>query len=443
MTSSLKGIEESPTLQQVSQEDQQVDQRSFDTQPEQQGEEVVLQHSIVALPLPASTSTTTQPTSPSEPQQFSGYLTDNVWYEVFRQLHCDLGEYLYSCLLVNTQFFRNAVPFFWRDVQITYFSQLTSFVRILESKNQTLPYARYIRTIYIAARTPRTPNKTRSAELANLLYKLASIDVNWRLLSFTLDLDWRDCGESTIWTNFFAKFGKHLEHVALHGSSPFLSDALSFSIGEFCPNLKFLTLESRYFNGYGILNIAEKCPLTELSIWCRQVTSSVIFNCDLDDKPLLSLITTPEGYDDDNIPNTSSNENITRTSYSSSSSYKDNSSKISLLPKLKSFYFIQSYAFSPNALTSSGLLRLLSTCPNLTELTLVVSNSSKIVNDISIEKIIKRLPLDSFEIVNPYSNQLPFHHLDHFDVTVEGLKMAIKHKPDLRLRVGAFDSMIS
>ncbi|CAI2164684.1 12965_t:CDS:2 [Funneliformis geosporum] len=416
MTSSSKEIEEAPTKKQQSQEDQQLDQ-----------------------------------------QQFSGYLTDNVWYEIFRQLHCDLGEYLYSCLLVNTQFFRNAVPFFWRDVQITYFSQLSSFVRILESENQTLQYARYIRTIYITARTPRTPNKTRSAELANLLYKLASIDVNWRLLSFILDLDWRDCEEPTIWINFFAKFGKHLELVALHGSSPFLSDALSFSIGEFCPNLKVLTLESRYFNGYGILNIAEKCPLTELSIWCRQVTSSVIFsilqgrcsqtlqkltikNCDLDDKPLLSLITTPGGYDDDDIPNASSNENITRTSYSSS---KDNSSKISILPKLKSFSFIQSYAFSSNALTSSGLLRLLSTCPNLTELTLIVSNSSKIVNDISIEKIIKRLPLDSFEIVNPYSNQLPFHHLDHFDVTIEGLKTAIKHKPDLRLRVGAFDSMIS
>ncbi|CAI2164913.1 19499_t:CDS:2 [Funneliformis geosporum] len=389
MTSSSKEIEEAPTKKQQSQEDQQLDQRQL----EQQGED--LQHSIIAFPLP-------------------------ITY----------------------------VPFFWRDVQITYFSQLSSFVRILESENQTLQYARYIRTIYITARTPRTPNKTRSAELANLLYKLASIDVNWRLLSFILDLDWRDCEEPTIWINFFAKFGKHLELVALHGSSPFLSDALSFSIGEFCPNLKVLTLESRYFNGYGILNIAEKCPLTELSIWCRQVTRRcsqtlqklTIKNCDLDDKPLLSLITTPGGYDDDDIPNASSNENITRTSYSSS---KDNSSKISILPKLKSFSFIQSYAFSSNALTSSGLLRLLSTCPNLTELTLIVSNSSKIVNDISIEKIIKRLPLDSFEIVNPYSNQLPFHHLDHFDVTIEGLKTAIKHKPDLRLRVGAFDSMIS
>ncbi len=161
----------------------------------------------------------------------------------------------------------------------------------------------------------------------------------------------------------------------------------------------------------------------------------------------MNSIKTPEGYDDDDIPNTSNNENIIRTSYSSFSSSslsKDNLSKISMLPKLKSFSLIQSYAFSSgNKLTSSGLLRLLSTCPNLTELTLVVSNSSKIVNDISIEKIIKRLPLDSFEIVNPYSNQLPFHHLEHFDVTIEGLKKAVEHKPDLRLRVGAFDSMIS
>ena len=105
---------------------------------------------------------------------------------------------------------------------------------------------------------------------------------------------------------------------------------------------------------------------------------------------------------------------------------------------------IQSYAFtSGNKLTSSGLLRLLSACPNLSELTLVVSNSSKIVNDASIGKIVNRLPLDSLEIVNPDSNQLPFHHLDHFDVTIEGLKKVIEHKPDLRLRVGAFDSMVS
>src|SRR6266542_1083801 len=205
MTSNSTETEEEPTQQQLNQEEQQLDQQPSETQPEQQQEEVDLQQSIVSLPPPASTLVSTsilQPTSPSQPQspqppqppqlsqlqqkRFSGYLTDNVWYEVFRQLHCDLGESLHNCLLVNTQFFRNAVPFFWRDVQITYFSQLSSFVRILESENQTLPYARYIRTIYITARTPRTPNKTRSAELANLLYKLASIDVNWRLLSFIL-----------------------------------------------------------------------------------------------------------------------------------------------------------------------------------------------------------------------------------------------------------------
>ncbi|CAB5376010.1 unnamed protein product [Rhizophagus irregularis] len=243
--------------------------------------------------------------------------------------------------------------------------------------------------MYITAKTPRTPNKTHSAELASLLYQLASIDVNWRLLSFILELDWKDCEEPTMWTNFFAKIGKHLEHVALH----------------------VLTLESRYFNGYGIVNVAEKCSLTELSIWCRQVTSSVVLsilkgrsaqtlqkltikNCDLDDKPLLNSITTPEGYDNDDMPSTSNNENIIQFSYFSSSS-KDNSSNISILPilpKLKSFSYIQSYPFKTgNKFTSSGLLRL----------------------------------------------------LNNYDVTIEGLKRAIERKPDLRLRVGAFDSMVS
>ncbi|CAB4376104.1 unnamed protein product [Rhizophagus irregularis] len=405
---------------QLDREEQQVDQ---ERSTEQKQEKV--DQKLTIVPPPVSTSappspSTSPPISPSQqPQQpqiqnrFSGYLTDNVWYEVFRQLYYDLGEHLHSCLLVNTQFFRNAVPFFWRDVKIIYFSQLYSFVRILSTdpKDQTLPYARYIRTMYITAKTPRTPNKTHSAELASLLYQLASIDVNWRLLSFILELDWKDCEEPTMWTNFFAKIGKHLEHVALHGSSPFLRDTLSFSAGEFCPNLKVLTLESRYFNGYGIVNVAEKCSLTELSIWCRQVTSSVVLsilkgrsaqtlqkltikNCDLDDKPLLNSITTPEGYDNDDMPSTSNNENIIQFSYFSSSS-KDNSSNISILPilpKLKSFSYIQSYPFKTgNKFTSSGLLRL----------------------------------------------------LNNYDVTIEGLKRAIERKPDLRLRVGAFDSMVS
>lgn len=238
---------------QLDREEQQVDQ---ERSTEQKQEKV--DQKLTIVPPPVSTSappspSTSPPISPSQqPQQpqiqnrFSGYLTDNVWYEVFRQLYYDLGEHLHSCLLVNTQFFRNAVPFFWRDVKIIYFSQLYSFVRILSTdpKDQTLPYARYIRTMYITAKTPRTPNKTHSAELASLLYQLASIDVNWRLLSFILELDWKDCEEPTMWTNFFAKIGKHLEHVALHGSSPFLRDTLSFSAGEFCPNLKVLTLVS-------------------------------------------------------------------------------------------------------------------------------------------------------------------------------------------------------
>ncbi|GES84318.1 hypothetical protein GLOIN_2v1514868 [Rhizophagus clarus] len=391
-------------------EEQQTDQQQSS---EQQREKVDQKLTIVPPPVsPSPSPSTSPPTSPSQSQKprqiqlqnrFSGYLTDNVWYEVFRQLYYDLGEHLHSCLLVNTQFFRNAVPFFWRDVKIIYFSQLCSFVRILSTdpKDQTLPYARYIRTMYITARTPRTPNKTRSAELASLLYQLASIDVNWRLLSFTLELDWKDCEEPTIWTNFFAKIGKHLEHVALHGSSPFLRDTLSFSVGEFCPNLKVLTLESRYFNGYGIVNVAEKCSLTELSIWCRQVTSSVVLsilrgrsaqtlqkltikNCDLDDKPLLNSITIPEGYDNDDVPSTSNNEDIIQFSYLSPSAKdnSDNSSKIPILPilpKLKSFSYIQSYPFKT----------------------------------------------------------------DNYDVTIEGLKRAIERKPDLRLRVGAFDSMVS
>ncbi|CAG8477585.1 10584_t:CDS:2, partial [Acaulospora morrowiae] len=331
-----------------------------------------------------------------------------------------------ACL--STQFFRNAAPFFWQDVQILYFEQLQRLVEVLASQNQNFPYANYIRNLHITARTRRTPSKTRSPELKTLLYNLISIDASWNLLTFTLDLDIRDCHEVSLRTDFFAKMGHSLEQVSLHGSSPFCSDALSFSVGEYCTNLKKVVLESRYFHGYGIGHITEGCALTDLTIWCRQVTSSVIIsilqgrcsqtlqfltlkNCDLDDKPLL----------------------------------KNTDPKALLLPKLKSLTFIQLYEFSSgNILTSAGLLRLLESCPNLVELELETTGDSSLINDASIFNIIQKLQkLEDFSINNPFTSRLSFHHLGHFDVTVEGLLAALKDRPEVRLRVGAFDSIMS
>ncbi|CAG8709128.1 8163_t:CDS:2 [Cetraspora pellucida] len=355
----------------------------------------------------------------------SAYLADDIWYEVFRLLHTEVGDHLRNCLLVSSQFFRNAIPFFWKEVQILYFEQLQKFVNVLTSPNQTLPYASYIRDLRIVARTNRISSRSRSFDLASLLLKLTSIDTSWRLVAFTLELDWRDCHESLTLTDYFAKFGDSLEQVELHGSSPFLSDALSFSIGQYCLNLKKLTLESRYFHGYGIMNIAERCALTELTIWCRQVTSTTVItltikNCDLDDKPLLKTI--------DLLKND-----------------KMNDYNIPLLPKLKSFSYVQSCTFnSGNKFTSTGLIRLLEAFPNLTDLTVITSNSSSIVNDASIKNIIHKLEkLEDINIRNAYNDQLPFHHLDNFDLTLEGLAAAIAKRPQVRLRVGAFDSMVS
>ncbi|CAG8545965.1 7763_t:CDS:2, partial [Acaulospora colombiana] len=315
------------------------------------------------------------------------------------------------------------------------FEQLQKLVEVLSSRNQKFPYASYVRNLHIIARTRRTPSKTRSLELKTLLYQLISIDTSWNLLTFTLDLDFRDCQEISSRTDFFAKIGHSLERVSLHGSSPFCSDALSFSVGEYCTNLKEIKLESRYFHGYGIAHIAERCALTDLTIWCRQVTSSVIIsilkgrcsktlqflsikNCDLDDKPLLKNIP-PSDYEQGN----------------------DNP-VTPLLPSLKSLAFIQLYEFpSGNILTSAGFLRLIECFPNLIELELVASDDSSIVNDASINNIIHKLrKLEGFIIINPFTDKLPFHHLGHFNVTVEGLLTAIKDRPEVRLRVGAFDS---
>ncbi|CAG8599406.1 11801_t:CDS:2 [Racocetra fulgida] len=220
--------------------------------------------------------------------------------------------------------------------------------------------------------------------------ELASIDASWRLVVFTLELDWRDCHESLTLTDYFAKFGDSLEQVELHGSSPFLSDALSFSIGQYCTNLKKLTL------------------------------TLTIKNCDLDDKPLLKTIDLlkKDKINDYNIP---------------------------LLPKLKSFSYVQSCTFnSGNKFTSTGLIRLLEAFPNLTDLTIITFNSSSIVNDASIKNIIRKLEkLENINIRNAYNDQLPFHHLDNFDLTLEGLSTAIAKRPQVRLRVGVFDSMVS
>ncbi|CAG8594450.1 10756_t:CDS:2, partial [Cetraspora pellucida] len=349
----------------------------------------------------------------------SAYLADDIWYEVFRLLHTEVGDHLRNCLL------------------------LQKFVNVLTSPNPTLPYASYIRDLRIVARTNRISSRSRSFDLASLLLKLTSVDASWRLVAFTLELDWRDCHESLTLTDYFAKFGDSLEQVELHGSSPFLSDALSFSIGQYCSNLKKLTLnilthkESRYFHGYGIMNIAERCALTELTIWCRQVTSTTVIsiiqgicaktlqtltikNCDLDDKPLLKTI--------DLLKND-----------------KINDYNIPLLPKLKSFSYVQSCTFnSGNKFTSTGLIRLLEAFPNLTDLTVITSNSSSIVNDASIKNIIHKLEkLEDINIRNAYNDQLPFHHLDSFDLTLEGLAAAIAKRPQVRLRVGVFDSMVS
>ncbi|RIB06581.1 hypothetical protein C2G38_500334 [Gigaspora rosea] len=351
----------------------------------------------------------------------SAYLADDIWHEVFRLLYAEVGYHLRNCLSVNSQFFRNAVPFFWKEVQILYFEQLQKFVNVLTLQNQTLPYASYIRNLHIIARTNRIPSKSRSFDLASLLLKLASIDASWRLISFTLELDWRDCHESLTSTDYFAKFGDSLEQVELHGSSPFLSDAFSFSIGQYCSNIKKLTLESRYFHGYGIRNITERCALTELTIWCRQsilqgmcantLQVLMIKNCDLDDKTLLKTI--------DSLRND-----------------KINGYNIPLLSKLKSFSYVQSCTFnSGNKFTSVGLIRLLDAFPNLTDLTIITSNLSLIVNDATIKNMIHKLEkLEDINIRNPYNDQLPFHHLDHFDLTLEGLTAAVAKRPQVRLR---------
>ncbi|CAG8510182.1 9238_t:CDS:2, partial [Dentiscutata erythropus] len=354
----------------------------------------------------------------------SAYLADDVWYEVFRLLHAEVGDHLRNCLLVNSQFFRNAVPFFWKEVQILYFEQLQKFVNVLTLQNQTLPYASYIRNLHIIARTNRISSRSRSFDFASLLLKLSRINASWKLVSFTLELDWRDCHEGLTSTDYFIKFGDSLEQIELHGSSPFLSDALSFSIGQYCSNLKKLTLESRYFHGYGIMNIAERCALTELTLWCRQVTSTTVIgmsaktlqaltikNCDLDDRPLLKTIDLLK------------NDQI-------------NGCNIPFLPKLKSFSYVQSCTFhSGNRFTSTGLIRLLDVFPNLTDLTIITSNLSSIVNDASIKNIIHKLEkLEDVSIHNPYSDQLPFHHLDHFDLTLEGLTTAVAKCPQVRLR---------
>ncbi|KAG9288928.1 hypothetical protein G9A89_019550 [Geosiphon pyriformis] len=346
------------------------------------------------------------------------------------------------------QFFRNIVPLLWRDVQLDSFFKVESFCSALNSPVKTVEYIDFIRIIKIKSKTLRAPDEQRSKQNAILLKRLAFIDGPWKLTSFTLDLDFRECQISGQWYDFFQKIGANLEEISLHGSSPFLNDALSTSIGMYCPQLKKLVLESRYFNGNGILHILQSCHLVSLTIWCRQVTGEIILailegkssqslehlllkNCDLDDGPFLT-----------SIPSKLHSRKYT-------------------LPELKSFIYVESHLYfdmddngrhldDGNNLgvynmrfSSLGLLRLLETCPTLEHLALHVSHKSPLIDNESVAKIVEKLPcLLVLEIVNPFHEFLNFDVFAHFNVTVEGLLHSLEKRPNLRLKLGAFDSMV-
>src|SRR5215208_4494447 len=107
MDSNSAGMEQGENIQ-VKQEQQLGQKKTSETRSELQNEKADQKVIPVSISISASTPaspSTSPPTSPSQSQrpqqlrklqpqqkQFSGYLTDNVWYEIFRQLHYDLGE---------------------------------------------------------------------------------------------------------------------------------------------------------------------------------------------------------------------------------------------------------------------------------------------------------------------------------------------------------------